>query len=247
MATQAKTETLSAAMASAFAEIEAATKDASNPHFRSKYADLGSVIDAIKPALIGHGLYFHQHTHPAEDGVMVETILYHNGGEKESLGKLYVPANKRDAQGFGSALTYARRYALMTAFGVSAEDDDGNAAAKSVANDRNGELKQQLRESVRQEERAAKRDAPFPPGPAKNKTELKRLGSDLWRDVEACGDPDQLAALLATSTELQSQISRALPVWWNGGTHESGEPFDGLATVIARRQSDLMVQAVNAG
>jgi len=131
MATAAKQPTLASAMALAFAEIEAATKDANNPHFKSKYADLGAVISAVKPALINHGLFFTQHCHPSEDGVIVETFLGHTDGEEKSLGKLYVPANKRDAQGFGSALTYARRYALMTAFGVPTEDDDGNAAVRA--------------------------------------------------------------------------------------------------------------------
>jgi hypothetical protein len=134
--TQLKTvdngETLHSAMAQAFAEIEAATKSASNPHFKSKYADLGAVIEAVKPALIKHGLFFTQRSHPAESGVSVETVLHHEGGEELSLGTLYVPANKQDAQGFGSALTYARRYGLMTAFGVPAEDDDGNAAAATA-------------------------------------------------------------------------------------------------------------------
>jgi hypothetical protein len=136
MATAAKKpETLAAAMAAAFAEIEAATKAANNPHFKSKYADLSAVIEAVKPALINHGLFFTQHSHPSEDGVIVETVIGHACGEEKSLGRLYVPANKRDAQGFGSALTYARRYSLMTAFGVPAEDDDGNAAVKSTADD----------------------------------------------------------------------------------------------------------------
>lgn len=121
------------AMAAAFAEIEGATKSATNPHFKSKYADLGAVIDAIKPALINHGLFFTQRPEPVTDGVQVETVLHHESGEQMSLGKLFVPANKRDAQGFGSALTYARRYALVTAFGVPVEDDDGNAAANAPA------------------------------------------------------------------------------------------------------------------
>lgn len=125
-------KTLAEAMAAAFAEIDAATKSATNPHFRSKYADLGAVIDALKPALIRHGLFFTQRCVPAEDGISVETVLHHSGGEKEGLGTLYVPANKRDPQGFGSALTYARRYALQTAFGVPTEDDDGQAAARST-------------------------------------------------------------------------------------------------------------------
>jgi hypothetical protein len=130
--TKVKVANLSAAMAKAFAEIEAATKSANNPHFKSKYADLSAVIDAVKPPLIKHGLFFTQRSHPAESGVSVETVLHHEGGEELSLGTLFVPANKQDAQGFGSALTYARRYGLMTAFGVPAEDDDGNAAARSA-------------------------------------------------------------------------------------------------------------------
>lgn len=123
--------TLSSAMALAFGEIDAATKSAANPHFRSKYADITAVIDAIKPALIAHDLFFTQRTEPSEKGVTVETWIGHANGEEKSLGKLFVPANKNDAQGFGSALTYARRYALVTAFGVPVEDDDGNAAAKA--------------------------------------------------------------------------------------------------------------------
>lgn len=131
-AQQSVEKSLASAMAAAFAEIEAATKTANNPHFKSKYADLGAVIDAVKPPLIKHGLFFTQRCHPAEGGVCVETVLHHAGGEELSLGELFVPANKQDAQGFGSALTYARRYGLMTAFGVPAEDDDGNAASRSA-------------------------------------------------------------------------------------------------------------------
>lgn len=119
-------------MAQAFAKIEGATKSAAGQvgQQRYKYADLGSVIDAIKPALIEHNLFYLQHCHPAENGVCVETVLYHAGGDQVSLGKLFVPANKHDAQGFGSALTYARRYALVTAFCVPTEDDDGSAASR---------------------------------------------------------------------------------------------------------------------
>lgn len=125
-------DTLASAMAAAFGEIEAATKSANNPHFKSKYADITTVIEAIKPALVRHGLYFTQRPQPSEGGVTVETVIGHAGGEEMSLGALFVPANKNDAQGFGSALTYARRYALVTAFGVPVEDDDGNAAARGT-------------------------------------------------------------------------------------------------------------------
>jgi hypothetical protein len=122
-------ESLAQAMAAAFAEIEGATKSANNPHFKTKYADLTSVIEAIKPALVANNLFFTQNPRPHERGVEIETILHHAGGETFSLGSLFVPADKNNAQGFGSALTYARRYALVTAFGVPVEDDDGNAAS----------------------------------------------------------------------------------------------------------------------
>lgn len=130
-------DTLHSAMARAFAEIEAATKDAVNPAFKqggkvSKYANLGAVIDAVKPALVNHGLWVTQHCQPSDHGVTVETILHHRGGESMSMGSLYVPANNQNPQGFGSALTYARRYAFQTAFVVPTEDDDGNAGTEAV-------------------------------------------------------------------------------------------------------------------
>ena len=128
------TETLASAMAQAFAEIDAAAKGNENPAFKRegkalKYADINAVIEAIKPALINHGLFFTQRPEPHERGVQIETVLHHAGGETLSLGTLFVPADANNAQKFGSALTYARRYALVTAFGVPVEDDDGNAAS----------------------------------------------------------------------------------------------------------------------
>jgi len=129
-----KPDTLAAAMAKAFGEIDAATKAAENPAFKRegkalRYADLTSVIEAIKPALVANGLFFTQQPRVNDKGVEIETVLHHSGGEVYSLGCLFVPADKNNAQAFGSALTYARRYALVTAFGVPVEDDDGNAAS----------------------------------------------------------------------------------------------------------------------
>lgn len=120
-----------AAYVAAFSELEAATKTANNPHFKSKYADLPAVIDAIKPHLAKHGLAFMQMPRPSEGGIAIETVLIHSSGDKLSMGVLFVPANKHDAHGYGSALTYARRYALQTCFGLPTEDDDGNAAVKA--------------------------------------------------------------------------------------------------------------------
>ncbi len=127
---------LYAAMAKAFSQIEGAAKDKGNPAFKAngvaiKYATLESVVSAIKPALCENGLWFRQSLHERDSGVCVETIVCNDSGQEISFGMLFVPASKNDAQGFGSALTYARRYSLMTAFGVCPEDDDGNLASKN--------------------------------------------------------------------------------------------------------------------
>ena len=120
-----------AALAKALPELESAKKNKANPAFKSKYADLAAVIEALEP-IRKHGLWYRQVLHESADGVNVETIYIHEGGDTLSAGSLYMPATKRDAQGFGSALTYARRYSLQAAFGLATEDDDGNAAVKSA-------------------------------------------------------------------------------------------------------------------
>ena len=130
---------LYAAMAKAFPKIEGALKDSSNSHYKSKYADLSSVTDAIKPALAEHGLFYRQKSHRVDGGVCVETFICHASGDEISCGEFYAPAKMQDAQGYGSAFTYARRYSLSAAFGVCPEDDDGNAAVASMAKPKNNE------------------------------------------------------------------------------------------------------------
>lgn len=120
---------LSEAMALVQGELESAKKNAQNPHFRNDYANLESVIDAIRIPLSKHGLWFRQVTHERDKpGAAVETIIHHQSGEWMSCGVVFVPATKVDAHGMGSALTYARRYSLATALGVAQADDDGNKA-----------------------------------------------------------------------------------------------------------------------
>lgn len=107
-----------------------ALKTANNPHFRSKYADLAACVEAVIDSLNANGIALLQQTHECADGVIVETVLLHESGEQITGGRLHVPAAKQDPQGYGSALTYARRYSLMAACGIAPEDDDGNAASK---------------------------------------------------------------------------------------------------------------------
>ena len=86
-----------------------ALKQSNNPHFRSKYADLATCVEAVIDALNNNGIALMQMTHECQDGVTVETVFIHVSGELLSAGKLHVPAVKHDAQGYGSGLTYARR------------------------------------------------------------------------------------------------------------------------------------------
>lgn len=106
-----------------------ALKDRTNPAFRSKYADLGACLDAVDDALLQNGVAVYQETFEDLTGVTVETVFLHESGQIIRSGKLHVPAAKQDPQGYGSALTYARRYSLMAACGIAPEDDDGNAAS----------------------------------------------------------------------------------------------------------------------
>lgn len=130
---------IAAALVKAQKEFEPARKQSNNPHFRSKYASLENCVDAVLSALNSNGIFLCQPCHDCADGVMVETVFIHESGEMFSAGKLHVPAAKQDPQGYGSALTYARRYSLLSACGIAPEDDDGNAATTAV----NSQPKQQ--------------------------------------------------------------------------------------------------------
>ena len=116
-------------LAKAQSEMTHAQLDQINPQWKSKFASLKSVIDAVKPALNANGIFFMQISHPVDAGVGIETVFC-KGDEKLSTGVVVVPVDKANAQGLGSSMTYAKRYSLAVACGISAsEDDDGNAAA----------------------------------------------------------------------------------------------------------------------
>lgn len=121
---------IAAALVKAQRAFGPALKTSSNPHFKSKYADLAACVEAVIDGLNANGIALIQKQHPHDGGVAVETIFVHESGESLSAGVLTVPASKQDPQGYGSALTYARRYSLMAACGIAPEDDDGNAASK---------------------------------------------------------------------------------------------------------------------
>lgn len=123
---------ISSALVKAQKAFGPALKTSTNPAFRSKYATLENCIDAVIDALNDNGIMLTQQTHLCEDGVIVETMFIHESGETMSGGRFHVPAAKHDPQGYGSALTYARRYSLQAACGIAPEDDDGNTATAAV-------------------------------------------------------------------------------------------------------------------
>lgn len=123
---------LSADLAKAQSEIKGALKDSANPFFKSKYADLSSVWEACRAPLTNHGLAVIQTVSGDSAAVVVTTMLCHASGEWVRDSMTLSPT-KPDPQGVGSTITYARRYALAAIAGVAPEDDDGNAASKTVS------------------------------------------------------------------------------------------------------------------
>jgi hypothetical protein len=121
---------IATALVKAQKEFGPALKTSSNPHFRTKYADLSACIEAVIDGLNNNGIYLMQLTDESDTGIKIQTVFIHESGEQMSSGWLFVPAAKHDPQGFGSALTYARRYSIMVACGIAPADDDGNAASK---------------------------------------------------------------------------------------------------------------------
>jgi hypothetical protein len=117
------------AMVKVQGDIKHAVKDATNPHFKSAYADLQAITEACRPALVKHGFSV-MHGCDSTDGntVTVTARLQHSSGEWVE-SSLTMRPTKADPQGIGSAITYARRYTLASIVGVATEDDDGNAAS----------------------------------------------------------------------------------------------------------------------
>jgi len=142
-------QTLIDALVKAQSQMSHAAFDQTNPAFKNaKFASLKSVIDAVKPALNANGIAFVQKSVPMDHGIAVETVFYGHG-EELSTGPVPVPIDRENAHGFGSALTYAKRYSLAMACGVASDsDDDGNAAAKNST----GRKPQSVTKTVMQEE-----------------------------------------------------------------------------------------------
>lgn len=118
---------LAEALSKAQAEIKAAQQDGMNPHFKSRYATLESCMDAIREPFAKHGLSITQPTEILEGQLVLRTILLHTSGQQIS-GVYPIIVDRQTPQAYGSAMTYARRYALCAITGLTSGDDDGEAA-----------------------------------------------------------------------------------------------------------------------
>ena len=130
MRTSESIKELSVALHRASGKFEVATFDAVNPHFKSKYATLTSVVNAVIPGLFANGLFLNHGMVKTETGYVMVTRVSHVSGEWME-NETPILLSKNDMQGLGSAITYARRYGMAALLGiVSDDDDDGNAASQ---------------------------------------------------------------------------------------------------------------------
>jgi len=159
-------ESIFVALLKAQMEFTAIIKKSTNPAFKSKYANLEAVLDAVTPALNANGLFLTQETSRVDNMIEVKTIVFNAAGEKFEGGVTCLPIVKNDAQGVGGAITYARRYSIKTMFALAEEDDDGNAASQRPS-----------------------KAPPAPPSPAeKPPYEIKPEIKERWRDSILKGD-----------------------------------------------------------
>lgn len=161
---------LATALAKAQGAIGTASKDKTNPHFKSSYADLASVWEACRDPLSANGLAIIQTTAPTDTGIVLHTILTHSSGQWIRGVMVVDPGPKGGMQPLGSALTYARRYSLSALVGISPADDDGNAAQQN-----HGGAPAQRRTQA----------------PPKQSAKLK----EAIRDIQAAGSQSELAAV----------------------------------------------------
>lgn len=179
---------LAMALSKAQGEIEDASKGAENPYFKSKYADLAAVRSVIREPLAKNNLSIVQLPSTIEGGAIVKTILMHSSGQFIQ-NELFMPASKNDPHGLGSAISYARRYSLMSVLCLAADDDDGNAAVESVK--KHGPKSAEVQSALRDLTEAAAQGTP----------KLTEAWNALSQVVRSSLPPTDLAAIKKIASE----------------------------------------------
>lgn len=192
---------LALALSKAQGAMKGALKDAENPFFKSSYADLASVWEACRKALSDNELAVVQVTDFGPDGSMVlSTTLMHSSGEHITSSMPVMVGEKATAQQLGSALTYARRYALSALVGVAPEDDDGNKASETTATTRKNNTQ---------------KFAGSKPGET---DKLKADITEFVRKLEMAESVKELENLIEYSEPLLGRIDAILPPEWKKRT-----------------------------
>lgn len=227
MQTSEKIDLVAAAVVKAQGEIKHALKDSTNPHFKSKYADLGSVWEAAKAALKSNDLAALQDAVSNDTSVGVRTRILHKSGQWIEFEPAMIALEKRNAQGLGSALTYGRRYSLSAALGVVAdEDDDGNAASQAPES------------SVADAQPKVKN--------ATGISDARSWVRDHIRELNACEDGVHFMATLAPVAARWAKICGVYPTLWVGpdGSGLRGEALK-VATIFGcRDEFDKFVKQI---
>lgn len=186
---------IATALVKAQKEFGPALKTATNPHFRSKYANLSNCVEAVIDALNNNGIFLLQKNYDHQNGIMVETVFVHESGEMLECGCLFFPAQKNDPQGFMSALTYGRRASLMAACGIAPEDDDGNMASRRQPAEGSA---MRIDSSIMSDHLLAIQDA-------KNADELKKAYTEAYK---ACGtDANWQKKIIAAKDEKKASLA----------------------------------------
>jgi hypothetical protein len=194
---------LASALAKAQGQMRAAAKDSVNPHFKSRYADLAGVWDACREPLAANGLAIMQS--PGEIGdknITLTTMLAHESGEWIQ-SQFTIPVSKPDAQGVGSAITYARRYALAAMVGIVQDDDDGNAASaprKTVAVRRVDDVQQETPFDLQLALVAITK--------AESLDLLKAVYADAYNAADAIGDQTAITALVRAKDARKAALAQ---------------------------------------
>lgn len=190
------------------------------------FARFEDIHEAVMPVLTRHGFDLSFKNGMAPDGkVRVTTVLTHASGHSEDT-YFDLPhdssGSKNAVQAVGSSTSYAKRYGVLSILNIKVvgEDDNANSSGTHTVVEK-------------------AKDAPFPQGPAKNKTQLQALGREAWREIEGAEDSDQFEAVVMTHTPILRQLEQALPSWIDGGRDKNGQTYEGLRDVIARKRRDF--------
>jgi hypothetical protein len=207
------------AIAAAQSQMEGVKKAAKNPHFRSRYADLSAVIEASVPPLNDQGIAVLQLPGWDDDikHVTLATVLGHGPSGAYLVSTASTPADKSNAQGVGSAITYLRRYSLQAAVALPAEDDDGNMASQR----RGGG--QERRQPQRQAKPPAQQERPAAPRPGPTTGH-----HDSWEGNRArfCADLKAMGFQYESIAAWCEAHNRGRPSTWD--THRRGRLIDWL-------------------